>query len=145
MSRLERNIDATQREMKATRVIQECADCAVNGEGTCCGRRTGHKCNIILLFINLMMGKSLPTVPDNTHLCHFLTKQGCGLRARHVICINFVCHRIKDFIPHKDLCRLQDIAGEEMDSLFVLEEYIKKKIGFDALRRCQESPKIALE
>jgi hypothetical protein len=134
--RLDQEIEATQKEMAAIGVIKECADCAINGEGTCCGSRTGHKCSSILLFINLLLGRTLPAVPDNIHLCHFLTKQGCALRARDVICVNFVCQRLRENIPHKDMARLQDIAGGEINILFLLEEYIKREIGIEALNRC---------
>lgn len=137
MARLDRDIEATQREMAATGVIKECSDCAVNGEGTCCGARTAYKCSSILLFINLLLGKALPIVPDNIHLCHFLTKHGCALRARHVICVNFVCQRLRDIIPHSDMCCLQEIAGKEINTLFVLEEYMLNKIGVDTLSRFQ--------
>jgi hypothetical protein len=40
--------------------------------------------------------------------------------------------------PHNSLCNLQDIAGGEIDPLFVLEECIKKKIGVTTLIRDQK-------
>jgi len=40
--------------------------------------------------------------------------------------------------PHNSLCNLQDIAGGEIDPLFVLEECIKKKIGVTTLIRAQK-------
>lgn len=129
LCRLDQDIEATQKEMASTGVVRECTDCAVNGEGTCCGMHTGRKCDSILLLINLLLGKSLPLVALDPELCHFLTKHGCVLRARHVICVNFVCLRLRTNIPHKNLTGLQEIAGKELDTLFVLEEYIKKMIG----------------
>jgi hypothetical protein len=36
------------------------------------------------------------------------------------------------------LCNVQDIAGGEIDTLFVLEERIKKKIGIATLIRAQK-------
>ena len=127
--RLDRNIEATMKEMASSGVVMECADCAVSNEGTCCGRRTGYKCDITLLLINLLLGKALPEHEQDVHLCRFLTKHGCSLRVRPVICVNFVCQRLRKKIPHEKLIRLQEIAGEELDILFVLEECIKKKIS----------------
>ena len=127
LHRLDQKIEATQKEMSETGVVKECADCAVNGEETCCGESTGHKCDSILLFINLLLGRSLPTKAENNHLCFFLTKHGCILRARPVICVNYICNRLRSNIPHKKLVQLQEIAGEELYTLFLLEEYIKKK------------------
>lgn len=129
LGELDQRIEATQAAMVGAGIVKECADCATNGGGVCCGVRTGYKSDSLLLLINLLLGRTLPFVPANSHLCHFLTKHGCALRARHVICVNFVCRRLMDVIPHKLLCNVQEIAGGEIDTLFMLEERIKKKIG----------------
>lgn len=126
--RLDQNIEATQKEMVAIGVVKECANCAVNGDGTCCGKRTGYKNDSILLLINLLLGETLSNKSQDPHLCYFLTKEGCVLRARHVICVNFLCQRLRKNIQHSKLIRLQKIAGEELHTLFILEEFIKKKI-----------------
>jgi hypothetical protein len=130
---LDLDIEATQSAMVGAGIVNECYDCAMDDQGTCCGVRTGYKCDSILLLINLLLGRDLPSVPADAHHCHFLTKRGCALRARHVICINFICQRLKDVIPHNVLCSVQEIAGRDIDALFVLEERIKKKIGATAL------------
>jgi len=132
------HIESTQSAMVRAGIVKECADCAVNGEGTCCGVRTGYKYGSVLLLINLLLGRTLPPTPADMHLCHFLTKQGCALRARHVICVNFVCQRLRDVLPHNSLCNVQNIAGGEINTLFVLEECIKKKIGVATLIRAQK-------
>ncbi len=134
MGRLDLHVEATQRAMAEAGIVKECADCAMNGEGTCCGVRTGYKCGSVLLLINLLLGRPLPAVPADTYLCHFLTKEGCALRARHVICVNFFCQRLRDIVPHNLLCNVQEVSGGEIDTLFVLEECIKKKIGAAGLR-----------
>jgi hypothetical protein len=132
---LDLHIEATQIAMVEAGIVKECRDCAVNGEGTCCGVRTGYKYDSVLLLINLLMGGIPPPAPADTHLCHFLTKHGCALRARHVICVNFVCQRLRDVVPHDVLCNIQDRAGREIDALFLLEEHIKKKIGVATLNK----------
>ncbi len=135
LGKLDLHIEATQKAMVMAGIVKECADCALNGEGTCCGVRTGYKCGSVLLLINLLLGRTLSSVPADTHLCYFLTKHGCALKARPVICVNFVCQRLRDVIPHNLLCNVQEIAGQEMDTLFVLEEYIRKKMGVATLIR----------
>jgi hypothetical protein len=127
--KLDQNIEATKNEMVAIGVVRECADCAVNGDGTCCGVRYGYKYDRILLLINLLLGKTFVNKARDPRLCYFLTEQGCALRARHVICVNYICQRIRENIQHEKLVRLQEIAGEELNTLFILEEYIKKKIA----------------
>ena len=126
---LDKNIEATQKEMVAVGVIRECADCAVNGEGTCCGKRTGYKYDSVILLVNLLLGKTIPLQSQDPHACYFLTREGCILRARHVICVNFLCPRLHKNIQHEMLVQLQQVAGEELDTLFLVEEYIKKEIG----------------
>ncbi len=138
LSELDLQIEATQRAMVNAGIVNECADCATNGQGVCCGVRTGYKSDALLLLINLLLGRTLPSVPADTYHCYFLTKHGCALRARHVICVNFICQRLRDVIPHNVLCNVQEIASREIDTLFVLEECIKKKIGVATLSNAQK-------
>jgi hypothetical protein len=125
---LDQHIEATQKALVASGVIKECADCAVNGEGTCCGKRTGYKYDSVLLLVNLLLGKTIPLQSQDPHACYFLTQEGCILRARHVICVNFLCPRLSKNIQQEMLIHVQNAAGEELDTLFLVEEYIKKKI-----------------
>jgi hypothetical protein len=114
--------------MVTSGIVQECADCAVNGEGTCCGVHTGYKCDSVLILINLLLGVSVHIQTQEPHLCAFLTKHGCSLSARPVICVNFTCHRLNSNIPHEKLDRVQRIVGEELTTLFMIEEHIKERI-----------------
>ncbi len=125
---LRQSIKATHIEMRAARMVNECADCAVTGEGTCCTARTHHKYDKLLLLINLLLGTSLPRGAGLPGMCHFLTEHGCILTARHVICVNFLCRRLRENIQHWKLVRVQEVAGEELNTLFIMEEYLKKRI-----------------
>jgi len=129
LAQLDQHIEATQKALVAGGIIRECADCAVNGDGTCCGKRTGYKYDSIILLVNLLLGKTIPLQSQDPHACYFLTQKGCVLRARHVICVNFLCPRLSKNIQQEMLIQVQDVAGQELDTLFFLEEYIKKKIG----------------
>ncbi len=55
-----------------------------------------------------------------------------------MICMNFLCQRLRDVFPHDILCNVQEIAGCEIDTLFVLEECIKKRIGVATLIRAHK-------
>ena len=129
LHRLNKTIAATVNEMESVGVVKECADCAVHGEGTCCGTRTGYKCDSILILLNLLLSVSPVIQTRHPHLCAFLTEQGCSLRARPVICVNFICRRLRRNITHESIVRLQEVAGEELDALFTAEEHVKKKIA----------------
>jgi len=130
LMQIDKNIGATQDEMTATGVADECSDCALRGEGTCCSERTGHKCDTTLLLLNLLLGRSLPEKPSSHDQCYFLASRGCVLRARPIICINFVCSRLREKIPHKVMVHLQQTAGAEMDILFRIEGYIKSRVYY---------------
>lgn len=125
---LDNHIAASKKEMAASGVTAECADCAVRGEGTCCSARTGLKCDNILLLVNLLMNNPLPSKEMSTDLCYFLTGRGCSLKARPVICVNFVCGRIRDSIPFQSLIHLQKTIGTELDMLMRVEDHIKRKL-----------------
>jgi hypothetical protein len=64
----------------------------------------------------------------DTTSCYLLGENGCHLRAREVICVNYLCGRIYRNIDKDKLIHLQRIAGNELNSLFVLEQYIKKRL-----------------
>ena len=129
LAQLDQQIEETQKALVASGIARECADCAVNGEGTCCGKRTGYKYDSVLLLVNLLLGREIPMQQQDPDSCYFLTREGCILRARHVICVNFICPRLSRNIQPQILIEVQNTAGKELDTLFLLEEYIKKKIG----------------
>ena len=64
----------------------------------------------------------------DTTSCYLLGENGCLLRAREVICVNYLCGRISKNIEKEKLIHLQRIAGNELNSLFLLEQYIKKRL-----------------
>lgn len=124
---LNQNIEATWNEMVSIGVVRECRDCAVK-EGSCCGTDMENKYDEVLLLINLLLGRILPSQAYDTNSCYFLGENGCLLRAREVICVNYLCQRISRSIQKEKLIHLQKIAGDELKTLFMLEQYIKKRL-----------------
>lgn len=124
---LDQNIESTWKEMASVGVVRECRDCAVK-EGSCCGTGMENSYDEVLLLINLLLGRTLPRQAYDTTSCYFLGENGCLLRAREVICVNYLCGRIYRSIQKEKLIQLQRIAGNELKSLFLLEEYIKKRL-----------------
>lgn len=124
---LDQNIGATWKEMASIGVVRECRDCAAK-EGSCCGSGMENSYDEVLLLINLLLGRTLPSQAYDSTSCYFLGANGCLLRAREVICVNYLCQRISRNIEKEKLIHLQKIAGQELNSLFMLEQHIKKKI-----------------
>lgn len=124
---LKQNIEATWKEMVSIGVVRECRDCAVK-DGSCCGTDMENSYDEVLLLINLLLGRTLPSQAYDTTSCYFLGENGCLLKAREVICVNYLCQRISRSIQKEKLIHLQRIAGEELNSLFMLEQHIKKRL-----------------
>ena len=113
-------------QMKRIGLVAECTDCAVNDGGSCCGKGIEDRFDVILLLINLLMGCSLPSSPWDETGCWFLGERGCGIPARHVICVNYICKRLDSKLEKNGLRLLQEKIVLETDAGFALEESIKK-------------------
>jgi hypothetical protein len=61
----------------------------------------------------------------------FLERMDVCSGPREVICVNYLCGRVYRNIEKEKLIHLQRITGNELDSLFLFEEYIKKKLRGD--------------
>ncbi len=121
----DRKIDASWQAMWKNGVVEECTICAVQDGGSCCGQGIENKFDVVNLLVNLLFGVSLPDQPWDHTGCWFLGPKGCLLKARHVICVNFMCKRLYAAVPAERLQRVQMAMQAETDAAFMLEEYIK--------------------
>jgi hypothetical protein len=121
-------IDNTNMTMLAYGVVSECKHCEEEEGGSCCGMGIENKYEPALLLINRLMGISLPTQGQSQNSCCFLRENGCLLAARHVLCVNYICEKLRNKLTREELIGLQSCAGEELDRLFFLHEAIKKYI-----------------
>ena len=113
------------RAMERHGVVAECTDCAVNDGGSCCGRGIEDRFDAALIIINLLLGSPLPEARRYVDGCWFLGDRGCLIRARHVICINYMCKRLYSALEPAGVHAVQEAMGREADLLFMLEEKIK--------------------
>jgi len=119
-------IEETWRVMEEVGVVSICTACATRDGGSCCGRGIENRFDEVLLLINLLMGSPLPLKPWDETGCWFLGKTGCRIKARHTICVNYLCPRLTMVLEKKDLSRLQEAIGQEVALGFLLEDAIKK-------------------
>lgn len=125
LSRLKHAIHASHKQMADTDIVQICRMCERDEGGSCCGAGLENKYDGWLLLSNLLLGAQLPKKRYDPRSCFFLGKKGCLLKARHVICVNYICKKITDQIePHK-LSALREKEGDELDTLFHLNERLK--------------------
>jgi hypothetical protein len=121
-------IDDTWEEMKGLGVLEVCTDCAINGGGSCCGAGIENRFDGTLLLINLLMGARLPKKRPDVSSCFFLGENGCTIPARHTICINYICKRLKRKIGEENLKTLGEMIIQESDASFLLEDAIKRRL-----------------
>jgi hypothetical protein len=115
----------SQREMVRSGIADECRDCDVNENGSCCGKGIEDRYTGILLLINRLLGIELPVKRYDPAGCFFLGNEGCLLLARQVICVNYLCGKITDKITPSGIAPLRDSEGKELQLLFLLTERIR--------------------
>jgi hypothetical protein len=106
-----------------------CKACEELEGGSCCGAGLEKHFTGTLLLINLLLGVNIPTQKMDPASCFFLSKNGCRLLARHVICVNYLCAKIGAHVPASEIACLRELEGVELDLLFALHEHVKTKLG----------------
>ncbi len=126
LKRLKTAVHTSHEEMMRSGIVPLCAECEQAEGGSCCGKGLENKYDGWLLLINLALGVVLPKSRHDSKSCFFLKETGCSLLARHVICVNYICKKITNRIAPERIDTLREKEGEELDTLFLLHEQIKK-------------------
>jgi hypothetical protein len=126
---VEMKIAASSKAVLDMGLFTACRHCEEEEGGSCCGAGIENKYTPRLLLINLLYGVTLPEERLWSNSCFFLSESGCSLKLRHILCVNYLCLKVQKMLSSKDLTRLQEIIGEEMDMGFILDEAVKKFIG----------------
>ncbi len=127
LKKLDEAIDRTKECMRRLGITEICRECALE-TGSCCKRWVEEEHDVSILLINLLLGVELPKERYRDDLCFFCGEKGCRIKAREVICVTFLCDRIKERIGLEKEIELQRIAGEELELCFKLQEKIKEKL-----------------
>jgi hypothetical protein len=128
LNKLQECIENTKDSMLNLGVVAECKHCEEQEGGSCCGTGIENKYDVELLLVNLLLEASLRDQQPSQNSCYFLGEKGCKLTARHVLCVNYMCQKLQKKLAREQLISLQTCAGEELDTLFILHEAIKKHI-----------------
>jgi hypothetical protein len=124
--RLKGAIEASRREMEATGVIAACRHCEEQDGGSCCGAGIEDHYGSLLLLINLLLGSQIPEKRADPAGCLFLGPSGCVLRARHTLCVNYLCAKATKGKEPQKIAALRSREGVEMETLFRLQERLHK-------------------
>lgn len=111
---------ASGRAMVEAGIVEICATCERDEGGSCCGAGLENRYDGVTLLINLLLGVDLPSERRDPASCHFLGPEGCLLKARDVICVNFVCKAITDRVPPDRISPMRELEGMELETLFAL-------------------------
>lgn len=128
----QREIAATWRTFAGSRVVELCAACAGADQISCCFDGAEYWFDRHLLLINLMMGVELPTERWAEGQCLFVGPDGCRLKARFAICINFFCPDLRQRIGSQELLRLRRQGGREVLAGLELEEALRRWLAQNA-------------
>ena len=128
LHKLQKCLENTRKRMVALQVVSACKICEEEEGGSCCGSGIEDKYDTFLLLTNLLLGDSLQNARTPKNSCYFLGKEGCTLTARHVLCVNYICSKLQKRLTREELIELQTCAGEELETLFILTEAVKKRV-----------------
>ncbi len=129
IGRLDRSIKRSREAMLSLGVVEACKRCDEEEGGSCCGAGLENKFDRFLLLMNLLLGVSLPEYHCRLDSCYLLTPQGCMLKVRLILCVDFLCPKILGALTRDQLIKLQQISGDELVIGFMLYDAIKKKLG----------------
>lgn len=129
LSEMKNAVAGSRRAMAATGLIEICRECEENEGGSCCGADLENRYDGLLLLINLLLGAELPKGRRDEKSCFFLGDRGCGLSARHVICVNYLCKKAADRTAPEEIMALRAREGVELETLFRLHERVRNAVS----------------
>ncbi len=126
LSDYEKAFENTQKAMREIGMSDICCDCAINTGGSCCGEGIEDWFDSALIVINLLLDVNIPEKRMVQNGCWFLGETGCLIKAKHTLCINYLCKRLQQDISPDKLQYFQKCMLHETELLFYMEEKIKE-------------------
>jgi len=126
LRKLEGCLENSREVMLELGIVEACKLCDEEGGGSCCGAGLENKFDSLLLFINLLLGVSLPNFRCRAGSCYLLSERGCLLKVRLVLCVDYLCPGILSSLNRDELLKLQNISGDELVAGFMLYDVLKK-------------------
>lgn len=124
--RLESAITASHKAMVMAGIVEICRRCDEERGGSCCGDGMERHYDQWLILTNLLLGVDVSHDRQDPRACFFLGRKGCILRARHTICINYLCSDITKSVDPDLVSQLKIREGEELSLLFHTIEHLKR-------------------
>jgi hypothetical protein len=128
LKKFKKAAEISHKEMARAGIEYECRRCEERDGGSCCGVGLENKYSGVLILINLLLGLKMPQQRLDTKSCFFLKETGCSLKARHVICVDYLCKKITERIDPERIATMREKEGFELECLFLLNERVKTVI-----------------
>jgi len=140
--------------MRCMGLLELCAECGGRTAGGCCSAMMANETDSMLLLINLSAGFEVSPKRDDDYECCFLGSEGCSLKFKPFLCLNYLCRRIQTESSPLQLARLQGATAGFLGQILVLEELIRRQLSADAgqvqripqpragMRRADERPSV---
>jgi hypothetical protein len=109
-----------------------CTECGGRTAGGCCSAMMANETDSMLLLINLGAGFDVSPKRDDDYECCFLGPEGCSLKFKPFLCLNYLCRQIQTESSPEQLARLQGATSEFLGQILVLEELIRRQLSADA-------------
>lgn len=123
---LKQSITRSAEVMVQVGVAEACRRCDEEEGGSCCGAGIEDQYAPSLLLVNLLLGATISGDRVSANSCYFLGEKGCRLRARDILCLNYLCSGLQRMLGPDLLHHLQRIVGEEMERLFRVQEAVRR-------------------
>ena len=107
-----------------------CAVCSAGEKGSCCFPGIERGYDRVLLFVNLLMGCSLPTHSRLPGSCFFVGPAGCTLKARYYFCLHYFCPHLQTLLGPASIRQVLAVLGEELSAGWDLEQATRRWLSF---------------
>lgn len=114
--------------MRCMGLPELCAECGSRTAGGCCSAMMANESDSMLLLINLSAGFEVSPKRDDDFECCFLGPDGCSLKFKPFLCLNYLCRRIQTESTPEQLARLQGATSEFLGQILILEELIRRQL-----------------
>lgn len=129
-------LEKSRSALRESKAFDFCKACGAEG-GTCCGEGLEWKLRPEEFFLNLCLfywkKRSLILEDFQENTCLFLGERGCKLELVPLLCRNFFCRELSDFLGIRKLREIQAFLGDEANISFQLCEYVKGKLRDEGL------------
>lgn len=128
LDRLIRLDEELTEAMRSAGLFELCARCGGQPGGGCCSAKMAEETDSMLLLINLSAGFEVSPKRDDGYECRFLGPEGCSLKFKPFLCLNYLCRQIETGSDPEQLASVRGATSEFLGQLVVLEDLVRREL-----------------